>query len=441
MLSGILYTGFIIASAAIIVYLTYRYSLNPFYILIPASFILGMISGVSPANTVIAVRNGFGSTIGYYGIMIIAGSAIAVILEKTGAVITISNAIINVAGKKDSPAVLMVTGSILSVSSPSESGFILFAPMGRFIERENGKQAGTVTVALAAGILTVHSLIPPSAGPLAAAGILNAGIWKILLIGIISSAAGIAASYLWCRTFISGDSDITSQLPDRKHIMEKDLPALSWSILPLAAPLFFITLKSFTVTAARPFGNGRFAAFFEFFGDPSVAILTGLFLSLVLLKRKDFGKIFSEWATESIDRSARLLIVAGAGGAFGAVLKSTTLTKSISENFVFTGLGLLLPFLISAAVKTVNGSSLIAIITASSISATFTAASGIDPAFTVAAVAAGSMMISHANDPYFWIVSQYSGISVKESYRHYTSATMIAGTASFTVIWVLSLIF
>ena len=441
MFSEIAYTVLILASAITIIYSTYRFKLNPFYILIPASFIFGMFSGVSPANTIIAVRNGFGATIGYYGIMIIAGAAIAVIMEKTGAIITITNAMMKIAGKKETPAVLTITGSALSVSCPSESGFILFAPTGKYLERENGKQAGTFTIALAAGIYTVHSLVPPSAGPLAAAGILNAGIFKILLIGIVSSAAGIAASYFWCGKFISADSDIISQLPDKKHIMDKDLPSLSISILPLAAPVLFITLKSFSTLGSRPFGSGRFAAFFEFSGDPSVAMLIGLFLSLLLLKRKDFGKTFSGWAAESIDRSARLLIIAGAGGAFGAVLKSTSLTKMISDNFVFAGVGLLLPFLISAAIKTINGSSTIAIITAASISATFIQGAGLDPAFTAAAVTAGSMVVSHANDPYFWIVSQYSGVSTKDSYKFFTTATLVSGTASFALIWILSLIF
>lgn len=441
MFSVIAYTVLILIAAAFIIYLTYAFRLNPFYILIPASFIFGMFSGVSPANTIIAVRNGFGATIGYYGIMIIAGTAVAVVMEKTGAIISIANGMMRIAGKKETPAVLTIAGSVLSASCPSESGFILFAPAGKFLERDNGKKAGTVTIALAVGIYTVHSLIPASAGPLAAAGILNAGILKILLVGIFASAAGIAAAYFWCGSFITVKADIASQFPDKRHIMEKDLPSLQISVLPLAVPLLFMTLKSITAMGSRPFGSGRFAAFFEFAGDPSVAMLTGLFISLVLLKRKDFGKTFSDWAAESLERSAKLLIIAGAGGAFGAVLKATTLTKTISESFVFTGAGLLLPFLISAAIKTVNGSSTIAVITAASISATFIQSAGLDPAFTVAAVTAGSMVVSHANDPYFWIVSQYSGVNIKDSYKYFTTATLISGTASFAVIWILSLIF
>ncbi len=435
------YTAFIIASAVLIIYLTYRFNLNPFFILIPASFIFGMVCGVTPANTITAVRNGFGATIAYYGILIIAGTTIAVIMEKTGAVITIAIGIVRITGKKNSPAALTAAAGILAVSCPSESGFILSAPIAKFLEKDGGKQAGTFTIALATGIFTVHSLLPPSAGPIAAAGILNAAIWKIFLIGIVSSAAGVAAAYFWCREFVSADVDITSHLSDKKHIMGKDLPSLQSSILPLAAPLFLITIRSLTTLQSRPFGNGIFAAFFEFSGDPSVAILVGLTLALILLDRKDLGKTFTDWAAESIDRSANLLIIAGAGGAFGAILKMTQLTKMISENFVFTGIGLLLPFLIAAAIKTVNGSSFISIITAASVSAALIPSMGIDPAFAAAAVSAGSMVVSHANDPYFWIVSRYSGVSTRDSYKHFTTSTLIAGTASFISIWIMSLFF
>jgi len=400
-----------------------------------------MISGVSPANTITAVRNGFGATIGYYGILIIAGTAIGIILEKTGALITISDSIMKIAGKKKAPGSLTIAAGILSVSCPPESGFILFAPAGKFLERENGKRAGSVTIALAAGIYTIHSILPLSAGPLAAAGILNTGILKFFITGIISASAGTAASYFWCRKFVSADSDIMNRLPDKKHIMEKDLPPLGISILPIAVPVFFITLKSFTTMGSRPFGSGIIASFFEFAGEPSVAVLAGLFFSLMIPGKKDFGKTFSSWIAESIESSSKLLIVAGAGGIFGAVLKATQLTKMITDNFIFTGAGLLLPFLISAAVKTVNGSSTIAIITAASVSAAFIPSSGLDPAFAAAAITAGSMVVSHANDPYFWIVSQYSGIGIKESYKYFTTATLISGLTSFTVIWIMSLVF
>ncbi len=441
MFSEVIYTTIIITSAILIVFLTCRYKLNPFFILIPSSFILCMISEVSPSNTLTAIRNGFGATAGYYGILIIAGTAISVILEKTGALITITDAVTGFTGRKKAPAFITAAGSILSVSCPSESGFILFAPAGKLIEKENGKPAGSVTVALAAGICTLHSILPLSAGPLAAAGMLNSGMLKFFFAAVICSFSGTAAAYFWCRYFISTDPDLLHRLADKKHIMTKELPAPGISVLPLAVPLFLISLKSFTSSASRPLGNGIIFSFFEFTGEPSVAILIGLSLALLLLRKNDFGNTFSSWVSESIDRSAKLLVLAMAGGAFGAALKATPLVKTLSGNFVFAGAGLLLPFLISAAVKTVNGSSTIAMITAASLSSSFITTAGLDPSYAAVAITAGSLMVSHANDPYFWIVSHYSGISTKETYKYFTTATLISGLASFTVVWLISLLF
>lgn len=441
MLSGLPALVLILIPAGLIIFLTFRFRLNPFFILIPASFILGMISGVSPSTTVIAVRNGFGATIGYYGIMIIAGTAIAVIMEKTGAMITIANRFIKYFKDDKVPAGLTIISSALSVPCPPETGFILFAPIGKFFEREMRKHAGIITISIATGIYAARALVPPSAGPVAASGILNAGMLKVFIIGIVAASAGITASYFWCSKFASIQIDITKQIPEKKIFMDDELPSFRISILPLAGVILFITLKSIAALSSKPFGNGRIASLFEFLGDPAVAMLIGLFLSLSLLKRKDLGSTFTGWAAESIDRSIGILIVAGSGGAFGAVLKSTSMTKTISESLVFTGAGLLLPFLISASFKMLSGSSTVAIITASSLSASFMTSAGLDPAFTVAAIASGSMVVSHANDPYFWIVSRYTGMDTSYNYRCFTTATLIAGTGSFLMIWLMSFIF
>jgi GntP family gluconate:H+ symporter len=361
-------------------------------------------------------------------------------MEKTGGTISIANTIIQTVGKRKSPAIMTAVGSTLSLCSPSEGGFIIFAPLAKFLE----KKGGAVTMALATGIYTAHAMIPPSAGPLTAASadILNANIWKFFLIAAVAASAGITASYFWCKFFISADIDITDQLSYRRDDLDRDVPAFRISILPIVIPMLLITLRAFSVAPSKPFGNGKIAAFFEFAGDPSVAMLIGLLTSFFLLKRKDFGKTFTSWITESIEKSAVLIIMAGSAGVFAAVLlNSTSLIKMINDNFVFTGIGLLLPFLISASIKIVTGSPTIAIVTAASISKVLIQSTGLSPLFTLGAVAAGSVIASHANDTYFWVVSQYSGFNADDLYKFFTTSTIIASIAAFISIWIMSLIF
>jgi GntP family gluconate:H+ symporter len=431
-------------SIAVVIYFTYRFKLNPFYILIPVSLILSMVAGISPANTISIVKNGFAGVAGNYGILIIAGTAIATIMEKTGGTISIANTIMQAVGKEKSPAIITAAGSALSICPPSEAGFIIFAPIAKFIEKKDGKKIGAITIALATGIYTAHAMIPPSIGPITAADadILNTSIWKFFPISIVAASAGITASYFWCKFFISANVDITDQLSYKKYDLDRDMPSFRISILPIIVPILLITLRAFAVAPSKPFGNGKIAAFFEFSGDPSVAMLIGLLTSFFLLKRKDLGKTFTNWIAESIERSSKLIIIVCSAGVFAAVLlKSTPLTKMIYSNFVFTGIGLLLPFLISAAIKIVNGSPTIAIVTAASISATFIEPAGLSPLFTLGAVASGSVIASHANDPYFWVVSQQSGLNTDDLYKYFTTSTVIASIASFISIWIMSFIF
>ncbi|MCL2155191.1 MAG: hypothetical protein FWH53_05960 [Leptospirales bacterium] len=444
MLSTILYVAFILMSIGIVIYLTYRFGLNPFYILVPASLIISMVAGISPANTISIVKNGFAGIAGNYGILIIAGTAIATIMEKTGGTISIANTIMQTVGKIKSPAVIIAAGSALSVSPPSEAAYIIFAPIAKFLEKKDGKKIGAITIALATGIYTAHALIPPSIGPITAADadILNASIWKFFPVSIIAASVGIIASYFWCKFFIPIDSDITGQLSYRRYDLDRDIPAFRVSILPIVIPILLITLRAFAVAPSKPFGNGKIAAFFEFSGETSVALLIGLLTSLLLLKRKDLGKTFTNWIAESIEKSSKLIIIACSAGVFAAVLlKSTPLTKMINDNLVFTGIGLLLPFLISAAIKIVIGSPVITIVTAASISKAFIETAGFSPVFTLGAVAAGSIIASHANDTYFWVVSQHSEFNTDDLYKYFTTSTIIASIAAFISIWFMSLIF
>ena len=440
MFDAILYVTVILMSMAAVIYLTYRFRLNPFFILVPVSLILSMIIGISTADTISIVKNGFAGIAGNYGILIITCMAIATIMEKTGATISIAKTAIQTVGRKKAPTVITAAGSALSVCPPSEASFIIFAPLAKLFEKD-GKKIGAVTIALATGIYTAHAFIPPSFGPLAAADKLNVNIWLFFLISIIAAGVGITASYFWCKFFISVNTDITDQLSYRRSDLDRDIPPFGVSVLPIIVPMLLITLRSFAVAPSKPFGTGKIAAFFEFSGDPSVAMLIGFLTSLLLLKRNDLGKPFTGWMAESIERASKLIIIACSAGVFASVLLSTSLAKMINDNFVFIGLGLLLPYIISASIKIIIGSPVVAIVTASTISAAFIQSAGLSPLFTLGAAAAGSVIASHANDPYFWVVSQHSGLDTDDLYKYFTTATIVASIASFISIWFMALIF
>ena len=153
-------------------------------------------------------------------------------------------------------------------------------------------------------------------------------------------------------------------------------------------------------------------------------------------------KIVNSILESAIEKAGPILIVTGAGGMFGLVIKETGVGAYAGEFLLQTGLGLAVPFLIATILKTAQGSSTVAIITAASFIAPMLPALGLDSEtgklLAMLSMGAGSMMVSHANDSYFWVVSRFSGISSNTTLKVYSSATIVMGIVTFLCVWIAS---
>ncbi|MFC1608230.1 GntP family permease, partial [Candidatus Latescibacterota bacterium] len=188
----------------------------------------------------------------------------------------------------------------------------------------------------------------------------------------------------------------------------------------------------------------RLLNLFDFIGDPTVALLLGVFLSFRLIPRWS-EEYLNGWVGEGLRNAASIVMITGAGGAFGAVLKATGIGVYLSESLAQYHLGIFLPFIIAAALKTAQGSSTVALITTSALIAPMLEDLGLDSsparALTVISIGAGAMIMSHANDSYFWVVSQFSGMDTTTAYRTHSMATLIQGVTSIICIYAILLIF
>ena len=209
--------------------------------------------------------------------------------------------------------------------------------------------------------------------------------------------------------------------------------------MPIVFPLFLIFLKSIAEYPTHPFGSGLASTWMSFFGDPVIALIIGMLLSLLLVKKDSIATAFNGWMGEGIKESAIILVITAAGGSFGEILAKSPLASFIQQNMTNLPLGMLLPFFIAAALKTAQGSSTVAIVTTSGIIAPMLGTLGLDPALCAIAIGAGSMVVSHANDSYFWVVTQFSNMPVNTSYKVYTSATAIEGAAAIIVVLFINL--
>ena len=421
---------------------------HPFLSLLIAAFGYGILSGtMSMLDVVSAVNSGFGSTIGYIGIVILAGSIIGKFLEMSGGAFKLAAGALNIVGKKNIPLAMSIVGYIVSIPVFCDSAFIVLSPLAKALARQIKVTLAVTAIALSLGLYVTHSLIPPTPGPVAAAGILEADLGMVILLGLPVSLFAMIFGWLFsikvASKFRIEPNTSTEESPVK---IEADAgPSLLKSLLPIFVPILLIILRSINELPIQPFGIGKLAILISFIGQPTVALLIGVLLAFLLPKKLTKEMLStSGWLGQGIIAAATIIIVTGCGGAFGKVLQESGIGEVIKNNLSGAkSLGIFLPIIIAAALKIAQGSGTVAIITSASLMAPLVVSLGLDSslarALVVVAIGAGSMIASHANDSYFWVVTQMSNMNVNQGYRLQTIGTLVVGVLSAVIVWVLSL--
>jgi GntP family gluconate:H+ symporter len=320
------------------------------------------------------------------------------------------------------------------------------APLAKALSKQVKISLATGFIALSLGLILTHSIIPPTPGPVGAAGILKADLGLVLILGIPVSVIGLITGWLFS-TRVASKIRIDS-LPDsaKIEVRSTDEPSVLKALLPIFIPILLIIFRSVNSLPAAPFGAGKLSSFISFFGQPVVALLVGVLFSLLLPKRLTREMISPKgWVGEAVIAAATIIIITGCGGAFGQVLQSSGIGDVIKNNLAGAeSLSILLPIIIAASLKTAQGSGTVAIIAGASIMAPMLGPLGMDSAvakaLVVIALGAGSLVASHANDSYFWVVTQMSGMTVNQGYRLQTLGTLTIGIAASLAVWLLSLV-
>ncbi len=438
----------LVVAIVFIIVATAKLELHPFLALLITAFGFGILAGMPLLDVVKSVNEGFGGTIGYIGIVILAGSIIGTFLEKSGGALTLAERTLKLTGEKNVPAAMGIVGYIVSMPVFCDSGFVLLSPLNKALARKAGITLAGSAIALSLGLYATHTMVPPTPGPVAAAGILNADLGLVILWGIVVSLVALFAGWLFAvlvaaRTYISPDGDgeeaavVAAPAPA--------LPSLGKSVAPIVIPIVLIVIRSFAELPDRPLGEGPIITFVSFIGQPVVALLIGVALAMLLPKTLDKEKISSSgWVGEAIVAAATIIIITGAGGAFGKVLQNSGIAAVIGESLAGVPLGIWLPFIVAAGIKTAQGSSTVSIITTASLMAPLLPSLGLEgdtaKALVVVAIGAGAMVVSHANDSYFWVVTRFSNMDVPTGYRLQTLGTLCEGAAAAVTLWCLSLV-
>ena len=410
-----------------------RFKWHPFFSLIAACIIFGTIADISVNAIFTSMQTGFGSLLQQIGLVVAVGAVLGTVLEKTGAMESLGMAVARLFKRKEAVA-MMLLGLLVGIPVFADSGFIVLSRLVPTIAQAGNTSQGVLALSLSTGLLTSHTLVPPTPGPLTAAVNLGLGdnLGLVILTGIIFCfpVAIVAA--------------IASKLLGKKVVAEKPEPIVLhskvsvWkSLLPLLVPVLLITIGSFSKILDFPSSLNNLL---QILGLPIVALLIGLALAILLVDFKK-NKTWPDWIAESLKDAGIILLITGAGGSFGAVIKAANL-EPLMQDYAAQGSvnesGILfLAFAMAAMLKTAQGSTTSAMIITSSIMGPIAISLGITSIYKLLlilmSIGGGGMIVSHANDSYFWVISKFGGIHHTSLLKSYTLITLLQGITVFVM--------
>lgn len=422
------------AGIGLIVLLTVKFRVHAFFALFLACFVVGLGIRLPFADIINTMKDGFGHILRSLGFIIMLGTMLGVILEYTGATRVMAAAILKIVGEKRAAAAMGITGFIVGLPIFCDSGYIVLSGLNRSIAKRSGASILVMSVSLASGLYAVHCLVPPHPGATAAAGLIGADIGKLILTG---AAVAIPAAIAGCWWAASMGKRITIT-DNHEHHEEEPLPDMpAWkAFLPIILPIVLIGAGAFS-----DLQHG--GSLLHVLGDPVIALAVGVLLAFFTGKKWKRAAV-SHLMSEAAEKAGGILVIIGAGGAFGAILATTKIGDHFSSSLQLGHIGIIFPFLLAVLLKTAQGSSTVAIITSASIIQPLLPVLGLDSdtgrLLCMLALGGGSMMISHANDAYFWVISKFSGLEMKPMLKVYSGATIVMGVVTFAIVYVMSVL-
>ena len=449
-----LLVAFVIAIIVMIVAIA-KWKIHPFLSIMGVSLILALIAGIKLTEIPTVIGAGFSGTFSSIGIVIILGALVGVILEKTGAALKMADVVVKLVGKKHPEAAMILMGWIVSIPVFCDSGFVILNPIRKALVKRTGKSSVACTVALAMGLYITHCFIPPTPGPIAAANTLygdglgmETNLLLVMVIGAACSILPVIAGYLYA-LFIGKKVKSKDELAAAEENVQTyeelvasygQLPGAFMSFAPILVPIVLMGLSSALSMAGANVG------LITFLGTPIIALTAGVIVGIVLLAQSGKMGEFYDMTNDTLKTVGPILFVTAAGGVLGKVISSSDLVNFIKDNATaLQTLGLFFPFLLAAILKTAQGSSTVAITTTAGILAplmtTLGFVTGLDAALVVIAIGAGAMTVSHANDSYFWVVTNFGEMDPQDGYKTQTMGTLVIGLAAMINVILLSIIF
>jgi gntT protein len=462
-MSGIaLIVCFVIAIILMIVMIS-KLKVHPFLALMSISLVLAVVAGIDLSKIPAMIGVGFSGTFKSIGIVIIFGTIIGTVLEKTGAALKLADMVVKLVGQRRPELAMLIMGWVVGIPVFCDSGFVVLNSIREALYKKISASPVAMSVALSGGLYASHVFIPPTPGPIAAAGTLGLGgnLLLVIIMGTVVSVPVLVAVYFFSKSIAKSvtisdkeaDATITASYEELLKKFGK-LPSGFSSLAPIIMPIIFMAVGSVVDVLAKQGMLDKAALLpkiFLFLGNPIIALAIGVIFCVFLLAETKKMREFDHITNESLKIAGPILFITAAGGVLGNVITEAGFVNFIKENAsTIKAIGIFFPFIISAVLKTAQGSSTVAIITTASIMGAFSDGnslmhtlgftSEISAALCVMAIASGAMCVSHANDSYFWVVTNFSKMTADQGYRTQTAMTFIMGVVGMISVYILSLV-
>ncbi|MDD2978683.1 MAG: gluconate:H+ symporter [Hespellia sp.] len=447
----------------VLVVLVLKTKIHAFLALIIAASLVGVIGGMPITDTVLengttlgiinSIKNGFGGTLGSVGIIIGFGVMMGQIFEISGAAQRMAHTFLGLFGKKREEEAMAITGFLVSIPIFCDSGFMVLAPIAKAISKATKKSVISIGVALAAGLVITHSLVPPTPGPLGVCGIFGIDVGKFILIAIVLALPMAVACIAYARHLgkkyyvVPNENDEMVRSEPKAATYDEsfsmntsEMPSTLLSFLPLAVPIVLILIA--TITNAVGATDG-FMKVFQFIGNPIIAVGLGLVIAILTLGRCADRHTCLLEMEKGMMSAGIIMLLTGGGGALGQVIKDSGLGNYMAEGIAATAIPVVvLPLIISTAMRFIQGSGTVAMTTAASISAPIVIAAGANPFLGAIACCVGSLFFGYFNDSYFWVVNRTLGISeAKEQIEIWSLTSTVAWAIGVVEVLVLNIFF
>jgi len=408
-------------------YFSYRFKIKPFVTLLFASFLSGFFLNISILEILYLIYKGFYNIVIVIGPIIIIGTLLGKFLNETGTSRKMVNTFISYLGINNIPVSLNIIGFIISIPVFCDAAFILMSSIVKDLSRITKKNIILLSICLATGLYSAHVFVPPTPGPIAASAIMDADIGLLFLIGIIVGAVVSIAGYVWMKFLFKKEFEINpKKIKSYEFISNRSII----SFLPIVLPILLISSSTIINFPDIEINGFQFLKIFVLIGKPEIALLIGFITTLIFL-RKDKIKDTPLWIMKSLKDSFEILLITGSGGALGYIIRESGIINSLSINDVKGLASILSVFIIAAIIKTIQGSSTVAIVTTCAITTPLIQSIGmtseLEKVILIISIGSGAMTISHINDSYFWVVSKYSNIEMNDVLKFFSTTTLIQG--------------